>query len=371
MNDAKLTRELKEIIYYIRQYGIDRVKKSVKEILADQMLMEQFHIQVHKGFYLAQERVLKLLPKILNEEKRLKKELAEARRQHNHDQVSLLNNSLRKAKFHECVVRKCMDAIAWQLFNYEISTLRRLYCGDEPIDITDSNIESEITYLTQFQKDSPEGFALVSDLTSFVQIGDIVTRVPNQGIDLIELKEGVVNERIFQLICDSTSAENSEYLESKLRSENKSFIKHFERTVKQIHKDCSTCSTINKGYGIDHASGLNVHIMDGDFLLDSFSPVMHSLSVECHSLLLQKKVLTIWLPATESFSLDGDVLSSILRRVLSCTLEAIPTISSFFDQPKCSAAFIYQSRSSIVRSASIITTFSVHPSFMALDSREG
>ena len=94
MNDTKLIRELKEIIYYIRQYGIDHVNESIENILANEALMTEFHIQVHKGFYIAQEKVLHLLPKLLNEQKRIKKELADARRQRNKNQSTLLMNCL-------------------------------------------------------------------------------------------------------------------------------------------------------------------------------------------------------------------------------------------------------------------------------------
>ena len=282
MNDAKLARELKEIVYYLRKYGIDRVNKSVEQLQSDQNLMSQFFIQVHKGFYIAQEKSLRLLTKILKEQKRIKSDLAEARRQHNKDQVSLLLDTQRKAKYQECVVRKCMDAIAWQLFNYELSTLRRLFCNEEPIDITDSNIESEITYISGFQQRSPEGFALISDLTSFVQVGDIVTLTPKEGISLVELKDGTINYEVFRLIEESFKTQSFEYLRSRLYAESKSFVKHVERTLKQMAKESSVCNTINKGHGIDQASGLNVHIAETDFSSDTFSTVMHNLSLECH-----------------------------------------------------------------------------------------
>ena len=32
MNEAKITRELKEIIYYIRKYGIDRMNRDIHSI---------------------------------------------------------------------------------------------------------------------------------------------------------------------------------------------------------------------------------------------------------------------------------------------------------------------------------------------------
>lgn len=77
-------------------------------------------------------------------------------------------------------MRKSMDSIAWQLFNYDITVMRRLYYGQELIDITDSNLDSELYYIDEYVKENPEGFVLISDLTSFIQVGDIVTFTPQK-----------------------------------------------------------------------------------------------------------------------------------------------------------------------------------------------
>ena len=62
MNNNKLTRELKESIYYIRKYGIDRVRLEIDSIISNKDHAPEFYAQVHKGFYCAQDRVLLLLP---------------------------------------------------------------------------------------------------------------------------------------------------------------------------------------------------------------------------------------------------------------------------------------------------------------------
>ena len=282
MNEAKLIREIKEIVYYIRQYGIDHVEASVDDIIGSEALASDFYIQVHKGFYFAQEKALHLLRKLLTSQKQLKKDLSEARRQRDSQQIRRLMNNLKKAEYQECVVRKTMDAIVWQLFNYELSTLRRLYCGEEPIDITDSNIQSEINYINHFRQHSPTGFTLISDLTSFVQIGDIVERIPNDCTRFVELKEGAVNAKILQIMHETAQNPCPSYLITQLQNENRSFLKHFKRTVKQAVKDGNACDTINTGNGIDQASGLNIQIKERPFSIDTYSSVMHNLSIDYH-----------------------------------------------------------------------------------------
>ncbi len=54
------------------------------------------------------------------------------------------------------------------------------YTTDELIDITDSNLDSELYYIDEYVKENPEGFVLISDLTSFIQVGDIVTFTPQK-----------------------------------------------------------------------------------------------------------------------------------------------------------------------------------------------
>ena len=282
MNEAKLIREIKEIVYYIRKYGIDHVQASASDIMGSETLLAEFYKQVHKGFYFAQEKAVYLLTKLLSEHKRVKKSLSEARRQRDLQQIGCLKDNLKKVEYQECVVRKTMDAVAWQLFNYELSTLRRLYCGEEPIDITDSNIQSEINYISHFRRHSPTGFALISDLTSFVQIGDIVERIPNDCTRLVELKEGTVNAKILQLLEETARIPCSFYLIEQLKNENDSFVKQFTRTVKQAVKDRNTCNTINTGIGIDQTSDLNVQIQERTFPIDTYFSILHNLSSEYH-----------------------------------------------------------------------------------------
>ena len=101
-----------------------------------------------------------MLRKILKEQKLLNVDLKQARREKNKDKIHEIDDLIKKAKYQEMVVRKSMDSIAWQLFNYDITVMRRLYYGQELIDITDSNLDSELYYIDEYVKENPEGFVL-------------------------------------------------------------------------------------------------------------------------------------------------------------------------------------------------------------------
>lgn len=285
MNNAKFSREIKTLIHYLREYGIQHINfkfNSLDSLPKEQSQIDEFMTQVHQGFFAAQDRIIYLLKKILQEQKRLKSSLADARRQHNKKPSQEVLDSLNYAKYQERVLRKVMDGIAWQVFHYDLSTLRRLYCGQEPVDITNSNLDSEIRFIEQYIGDNPDGFVLISDLTSFIQVGDVVAISKNDGKKIIELKEGEVNSKVFDLINEVIEVNCPKYLELRLKDENEHFIKHLTRAVKQIDKSSQAFKTISTGYGTDLLTGQEVRIVQDEIELDTYSDIMKKLSEDCH-----------------------------------------------------------------------------------------
>ena len=285
MNDAKFSRELKTLIYYVREYGIQHISFKVdnlNKVAKDEDKIDEFFTQVHKGFFAAQERVCYLLKKVLLEQKRLKATLAEIRRQRKKEEEETVKQSLKKAEYQERVLRKVMDSIAWQLFHYDLSTMRRLYCGEALIDITDSNLDSELLFIKHFQNKEPSGFALISDLTSFIQIGDVVTVDKDSGICISELKEGAVNDEIFELIEEVSKTQCPKHLQYALENKDEKFVKQFKRAINQIHKSSQTRETITTGYGTDLLTGQKVRIIQDEIELDTYSDIVSDLSKNCH-----------------------------------------------------------------------------------------
>lgn len=176
MKNIVFERELKTLINGVRSYGIEHCLEREKAALfQDSEEQKNFVIQVHKGFFMVQNNAIFMLKKILKEQKALKSDLKQARREHNKKRAQEIDASLRTVKYQEMVVRKSVDSIAWQLFGYDITIMRRVYYGQELIDITDSNLESEQFYIERYIEENPEVFVLISDLTSFIQVGDVGT----------------------------------------------------------------------------------------------------------------------------------------------------------------------------------------------------
>lgn len=179
------------------------------------------------------------------------------------------------------VVRKSMDSIAWQLFRCDLTVMRRLYYGHELIDITDSNLDSELYYIDKYVKENPDGFVLISDLTSFIQMGDIVAFTPQKGLQIGELKEGKINYEMFQMI-DNVLKENSpNNLRSEIDKLDKKKKEQFQRDIKQIDRSFKTLKTIKEGKGVDILTGLPVTIDKDEIQLGTFEDKVNELLDKC------------------------------------------------------------------------------------------
>lgn len=344
MNDAKFSREPKTLIYYVREYGIQHLSFQVNnqsQVVKDADKMDEFFIQVHKGFFAAQERVCYLLKKALLEQKRLKAALAEVRQQRKKEEGEAVKQALKKAEYQEHILRKIMDSIAWQLFRYDLSTMRRLYCGEALIDITDSNLDSELYYIKHFREQEPTGFVLISDLTSFIQIGDVVTVGKESGVRICELKEGAVNDEIFELIEGVSKTQCPKQLQYALASKDEKFVKQFKRVVKQIHKSNQTHEAITTGYGTDLLTGQAVRIIQDEIKLDTYANIVSELSKSCHkkgySISVVEQCLLIGVYDTEKFPSQAfDMWSNSLK----IKMPIYDTRASFYD-PLSYPIFLY------------------------------
>lgn len=284
MKDKIFERELKVLINYVRSYGIEHMsqKYNMKMYMEKKEIQKEFTYNVHKGFYLAQRNCILLLKKVLNEKKQCKLDLKEARKDKDKEKCKKIDYLSKKASYQELVLRKIMDAIAWQLFDKDLSILRRLYHGQEVIDITDSNIDSEIRFIEKKLQEDRESFVLISDLTSFIQVGDVVIRSQKQGLTIMELKEGKTNAKIYDLIKETKDNPCPQYLWQKLDGEDMKFQQQFKRDIKQMARATEVMKIIHEGEGKDLYTGINVKRIDEEIVLGTYTSVLEGLLKQCN-----------------------------------------------------------------------------------------
>lgn len=114
--------------------------------------------------------------------------------------------------------RKLMDCAAWQLLGQQLYMARQLYMGKRQPSINESNIESVKIAARELTSNDYHSFALISDLTSFVQVGDLLVRDPSEGTIIAEVKQGSMNEKILdhlQTVGRSPSPEQADAFEAR------------------------------------------------------------------------------------------------------------------------------------------------------------
>ena len=156
--------------------------------------------------------------------------------------------------FHELA-----DAILWSVVPEETAVTNLSVKNVNSGFLVDRNIQSVKSFAEQYNKD-PYQFALISDLTSIVGVGDVVkVLVDEKGVmqwGLAEVKTGEVSKTISDLYEDD---ERGELTEERLKERLKKYylkygqkwMKQFERVSRQIVRSTQYRKLLEKGEGTD------------------------------------------------------------------------------------------------------------------------
>jgi hypothetical protein len=128
------------------------------------------------------------------------------------------------------------DSIGWMMLSHDISWVRSQFLDVHPhSDLEHHNWKSVELVLGHLNADSDQ-FALATDLTSFMHIGDVFLRNTRTGTAIpYEIKEGRENERIREVFSSSTVEEFEDRLQSHIASATnpEHSFKQIERNLKQ------------------------------------------------------------------------------------------------------------------------------------------
>ena len=131
------------------------------------------------------------------------------------------------------------DAIAWVMLGQDISAVRNCFLGyKEFVRLEECNWPSVELSLRQLNK-NPDRFALASDLTSFLHVGDILLRdTKDNYIKMLEVKTGRVNEELLRILDLETDAKRETRLRALFQSQEnpKALVKHVIRFARQMQR---------------------------------------------------------------------------------------------------------------------------------------
>ena len=139
--------------------------------------------------------------------------------------------------------QRLLDTIMWHHFGPDLTDMKRLY-NIYPViqNLFEHNILTHIDIAKEFNQD-PLAFALISDLTSGIRIGDIFLVKHGQPHQFIEVKSGNVNSEIIESMSD-----DKKMMEIVSHPQKR---KQLERMFWQHDRAKETSNIIHTGEGVD------------------------------------------------------------------------------------------------------------------------
>ena len=229
------------ILYQLACNGSKEVLEKYKHIDFEdysEEMRQEFILAVHSGMYEAQSIITKA---ILGKE-----EISDSR---------------------DLIFTGIADAIAWQLIHLELAHARRLFKEQKKVDTKNSNFSSVVTACEHIKSQDKFSIPLISDLTSFVQVGDLLIK-SLQGTTISEVKEGKVNKEFIDFLSfyDEFRCEKSmELFKSQLDTKK---LQQFNRFLRQKDRMKHAAKIIMTGNDVDPDTGKKIVIPDDPVFVD-------------------------------------------------------------------------------------------------------
>jgi hypothetical protein len=160
----------------------------------------------------------------------------------------------------EALYRTAMDTIAWQMLQGQLCFARRIYRDKKQPSLSNSNLQSVVKAAQYLREQNPDSMPLITDLTTFVQIGDILAADPHHGLSLVEVKEGQKNHEVFELASFYKQSGCEHFKQIVSQTESKHTVKQFERVLRQMDRMEFATNVIGKGKGEDPDSKQQINI---------------------------------------------------------------------------------------------------------------
>ncbi len=255
-------RIARRLSYYATHHGDKSTCMSLFEspriFLLNDRRKKAFIYKCHEGFNIVQNEIVKLLPEIEAKIPQLRKAYREEVRRYRRDRkpptprYSKAGEDYSEQLFKGMLLREIANSIAWQILGNDGTKVRALIQGVFPRPSQSAQLQSMLETVNKLNSKDKSSFALITDITSCIQVADLLMRLSTGQFGLCELKNGVVNDHIESLLAmsplDQATHEKFDELVSKY---GKPFTKQFERMLRQKQRMQAAVSYINESLGID------------------------------------------------------------------------------------------------------------------------
>lgn len=221
---------------------------SPDRLREDREFLAQFYRLAHDGMWTAQERF-----------------------------INRIGDGDAMAPGEEALYRMAMDTIAWQMLEKQLCYARRFFREQKQPSLSNSNIESVVMAARHFRDQNPDSMPLIADLTTFVQIGDILLDDPHKSFSIVEVKEGEKNHEICSLASFYRQSGCEHFKQVISRTETAHTVKQFERVVRQMDRMDFAKNVLGRGKGKDPDSKQEIHIPEPYVPIDDWDVELNEL----------------------------------------------------------------------------------------------
>ncbi|QHB72499.1 hypothetical protein [Stenotrophomonas sp. 364] len=166
--------------------------------------------------------------------------------------------------------RGIMDSIAWAMIGGQLCYARRLYRGQKQPSLANSNFQSLVAFAEQMREREPGSMPLLSDLTSFIQVGDVMCVSQDRRISIVEVKEGEHNKKILDMIGFYHQSGCERFRHLIRDTESSSTAQQFERVLRQHARMEFVVDVMKDGFAHDPDSGDAVSIPEPTIFVESW-----------------------------------------------------------------------------------------------------
>lgn len=182
-------------------------------------------------------------------------------------------------RFHS--YRGIADAIGWQLLGYELAYAKRFFMANKPPDLSKVNVDSVISTVELFHSSEPDSIALITDLTNFIQVGDVYHVKKDGRANVVEVKDGKVNSEILSLLMGKPMLLDDANIMNRFPDKSNSFKRQLERTIRQKKRMQLLDDFLKNDEGVDTATGLFVKVHELPVVVDTWYKYIFELARKC------------------------------------------------------------------------------------------
>jgi len=216
----------------------------------------------YADFNKGQNAIAKEVIRYAEEKKNLQHQKTELNKEHseNIENINELEEQITILKNRILVLRRLLDSIAMILLDYRVWIAKRFIIQNSIKEVDIPAIKTNLEAANLWNSDHPYDFALVSDLTTYIEVGDLLIRF-NTGkkfkLLIVEIKLGDINQSLCNIIDSGKS--NDPNVISKF---DRTTSKQLGRMIKQKERRDHIVEMVAKDKGTDLITGIPVTLVD-------------------------------------------------------------------------------------------------------------